>query len=362
MLAASCLAAVTSNAVATTTTTIREEYGQVQHALARNPGRRPLNWTSAKAAPLIEAAWALVGDRALAHVAAHPDGSAADLVAAVAELNPPEAPADKYDMELEYLEKNPYRLFLHAVRAGDGGHLLYVLSAYYRRWFYKRRSELFVIEGAAPDSLHVTHFAYDGPCGGFGVLPATSSGHVRLLATERYSTMGCEAAGEVRFLEWDGQTMRMLLDRRYNAGGPAWDVRIAGTRVDVKSKGDTKVLFDCGCCEDIQATATFRVGATEVDDLGLEYAVPEIPLIDGFLNRAFGQKDPTPFGTMKAAEELRAIFHDPDSDYLGMFPGMSITREGGDEIVRVNFEKSVSFRIDRRAAPRVTGVRVVASP
>ena len=125
-------------------------------------------------------------------------------------------------------------------------------------------------------------------------------------------------------------------------------------------------LFDCPCCDYIQATAKFRVGPKGVEDIGLEYTVPEIPLIDGFLHRALHHKDPSPFGTPKAANELHQILKvplDPEyPDYVDMSPVMDITREGNDEIVRMNGDKPLVFRINRRDTPRVTEVRAVASP
>jgi len=364
---AAFLTTLFSDAAAATPERIREEYARVQDTLARGPDGRPRDWAGADAARLIEAAWRLVGDRALAHVAAHPDSPASDLVTAVAELNPPGVPPDYPEFLEEYLEKNPYHLFLDATRLGDGDHVLYLLSAYYRRPLYDRRGELFVIEGTAPDAFREVHSQYDGPCARFDALPSASSRHIRVLATEQYLPMsGCDAGGHVRFLEWDGRTMRTLLHRTYNAGGGVWDVRVDGERVEVKSKGNTKVLFDCPCCDYIQATAKFRVGPKGVEDLGLEYTVPEIPLIDGFLHRALHHKDPSPFGTPKAANELHQILKvplDPEyPDYVDMSPVMDITREGNDEIVRMNGDKPLVFRINRRDTPRVTEVRAVASP
>ena len=146
---AAFLTTLFSDAAAATPERIREEYARVQDTLARGPDGRPRDWAGADAARLIEAAWRLVGDRALAHVAAHPDRPASDLVTAVAELNPPGVPPDYPEFLEEYLEKNPYHLFLDATRLGEGDHVLYLLSAYYRRPLYDRRGELFAIEGTA---------------------------------------------------------------------------------------------------------------------------------------------------------------------------------------------------------------------
>ena len=277
---------------------IRAEYIGVQRDLAHGDDGRPRDWKTPEAARLIERAWRLVGARAAAHLAAHAHTSAQHLEAAVNELNPPEAPSEPYDAMDAYLEKNPYHLFVNAARVADGDRGVYLMTAYFRKPLYDRRIELFMIEGMASGPVHVTRAPYDGPCERFHPLSATVSGHLRVLASEEYSPIhGCTASGHVRFLEWDGRAVRTLLHREYHAGGNVWDVRVEGERVYVKSKGSTAVLFDCPCCSDIQATAKFRVGADHVEDLGLEYAVPQIALIDGFLDRALHRGNPSSFGT-----------------------------------------------------------------
>src|SRR5439155_13226655 len=87
-------------------------------------------------------------------------------------------------------------------------------------------------------------------------------------------------------------------------------------------------------------------------------------LIDGFLDRTLHRRNPSPFGTTEAAEELRAIFKEPHDaeypDFVGMFGGIGTpTRDGNEEVVGLSLDKRLHFRIDRTDKPLVTHVRVL---
>src|SRR3989442_1202554 len=100
------LLVLAARALAASPEAIRTEYAHLQRDLAHGDDGQPRDWKTPEAARLIEKAWCFVGARAVAHTAGHPQSSTQDLLAAINELNPPEAPAGDYDDEAEYLEKN----------------------------------------------------------------------------------------------------------------------------------------------------------------------------------------------------------------------------------------------------------------
>lgn len=269
---------------------------------------------------LADQVWDLAGEQVTTTLVRHPDVSAADLVAAIEELNlATSVAADDADL---------YALSGSAIPLGIGPPSAWAVAV---QWFYA--GTFFVVAGSHEtgwsvvwrvrdlarngpplcDELERWAFSWpgyhDGPFAGHVLpLPASRAGRPRFAVdAAALPSMGLTCPAQLSVWEWTGAEAVPVYFGWYETawGGP--QARVEGDTIVVRTMQQLKSAYVCGSCEESpEATWRLAISPDGVADQGRVAEVRGLPLVDELADRICYGRDASDLATKPVILELRS--------------------------------------------------------
>ena len=317
---------------------------------------------------LLEKAWTLAADWAVAHLNAHPGLPASTLAKDL------EAMAEHH--ALTWKGKQEKALQVESLRLGKGTYVLGLTSApafagtflvldrgpggFQVAW---RILDLAQAHIAQQDSIG--HWAFrssrgygSGPLyGRLHALPRDAAGRPRFLVVAIQNADGNEGMGQLGFWAWNGSQAQPLLVEDYWQAIDLRRVRFLPDRVVVDTKEHLRTMFSCSPCPEPQGTWVVDVNPKEVLSRPHRFQIPEYPAVDELFARILHRDDASGLAAPAVIAALKALIPPFDAasdtgDYLpfGMLEGAQRVCRGNQIILRLTFDDlTFGFTMEQRA-------------
>jgi len=254
-------------------------------------------------------AWALAGDWLAATLEDHPDATAADLDASLADLDP-------------HKDEEAMR---HQVLALGHGDFL-VAATYFE-------TGTFFIVGRGPQGKASMKWSIDpysasldkdsalrcwnveAECGplyaSLAPLPPTESGHPRFYVHANYAGNGMTIGAQISVWSWTGSAAHLLTVIRYaEMIDDERKIQFDGRDLSIPIKEEPRAFISAGSSPDPQGIWTLRIMLNGVQDLGHRWSQPELEWFDRLSDAVQKGQSTTALASPEVAKRLKPLRED----------------------------------------------------
>lgn len=331
LIGISCLLFAATADVAGESARIQRDYSIVRASLRERSDGFAVK-DSAATSSLLSRAWSLIAEWTIARAQKQPSLTASEIESYIKQLD------SQLDVSVASLGGRTYAI---GVNNGEIGTVFLISSVSQRFtvvWSIEREANRAMNDEQGVSAWSARSARNRGMYGRVHALPAPATGHPRFYVEGTYAqSVGATVTGQLTIWEWNGRTAKLLFSKIYPhfIDGPASSLDGDILRVSVKES--LKTFFACGGCPEPVAEWSIRIGADHIDDLGVQWTVPEMRALDELFYQIQRRKDAVALASTEVITKLSHVIEDIrgkaeiEHDYapLGMLMDWKVERRDG---------------------------------